>query len=102
MVTAVTVTMWDGDDSCNFGSEQAGAGELTAYFDVRLMTGINMPDNLLTTDALLTEKNALANLCYDVGVACEMDYGACSSGAYMATATFAGSARILLLLRRQY
>ncbi len=74
---------WDGDDSCNFGSA-AGAGELTAYFGTPYDW-----DNMPTTcyyGCTAAEKNALANLCYDVGVACEMDYGACSSGAYMARA----------------
>ncbi len=66
---------WDGDQSCG-GS--VGGGTLSATYsdsyDWR-----NMPDDC-AGGCTAAERNALAELCYEIGVSVEMDYGRCESG----------------------
>ena len=72
---------WDGDDSCGGFT---GGGPLTAFFDDPYDW-----DNILDSynggyDPF--EAAAVAELCYEMGVAYDMDYGACGSGAYISSA----------------
>ena len=81
---------WFGDDSC--GDPTYGS-ELSASFSDSY-DWANMPDLIVRNAADdgwmdenedpvgSTEMQAVAELCYEVGVAHEMDYGVCSSGAY--------------------
>ncbi len=73
---------WDGDNSCN--ETPVNAGQLFADFTSVYDWG-NIPDNC---DGGCTgaEEAALAHLNYEVGVAHEMDYGRCGSGAYTGNA----------------
>jgi outer membrane protein assembly factor BamB len=67
---------WDGDQSC----EGSTPGQnLTANFSDPYDWD-NIPDSC-DTGCSPEEEDALAELCYEVGVAFEMDYGACHSGA---------------------
>ena len=70
---------WDGDQSCD---GNVGGGLLSATFSDEYAWA-DMPDSV---DAGWTqaEEDALSELCYEVGVAFEMDYGFCGSGAYTA------------------
>jgi hypothetical protein len=68
---------WPGDDSC--GGSTLGEA-LTADFS-DAYDWANIPDNC-DPDCTPAEQDALAELCFEVGVAYEMDYGACGSGAY--------------------
>jgi hypothetical protein len=67
---------WDGDDSCN--PTPVGACSLSADFS-DAYDWMHMPDSC---DAGCSgeEQRALAELCYEIGVAFEMDYGYCGSG----------------------
>ncbi|MFH1680423.1 MAG: C10 family peptidase [Candidatus Eisenbacteria bacterium] len=71
---------WDGDNSCS-AWPPIGAEPLVARFHDGY-DWANMPD---TCDGGCSEAqaNAVAELCYEVGVAYEMDYGVCASTAYM-------------------
>lgn len=72
---------WDGDDSCD-GST---SGEtVNATFSDRY-NWAKMPDSC-TVISPQEEQNAVAELCYEVGVAFEMDYGVCASSATTADA----------------
>lgn len=71
---------WDGDDSCpEGGSAGKDATELNAIFSDDY-DWLNMPDSL-TASSNLIQIRAVAELCYKIGVAVEMDYGVCSSSA---------------------
>jgi len=72
---------WDGDQSCG---GDVGGGLLTASFADEY-DWANMPDDC-SGGCSPAEQAALAELNYEVGVAYEMDYGACGSGAYTADA----------------
>ncbi|MEM3426583.1 MAG: C10 family peptidase [Thermoproteota archaeon] len=74
---------WDGDQSCG-GS--VGGGTLSATFS-DVYDWANMLDDYsggYNTD----QANAVAELCYEVGVAFEMDYGRCGSGATTSDASY--------------
>ncbi|MFH1372556.1 MAG: C10 family peptidase [bacterium] len=72
---------WDGDGSC---TGNVGGGSLSAdFFDT--YDWANISDNCHTPCSEV-EREALAELCYEVGVAFNMDYGVCGSGAYTAEA----------------
>ncbi len=72
---------WDGDSSC--GGSSPGR-ELCAYYDDSY-DWENMP-NTCSGGCSAVERDALAELCYEVGVAFNMNYGRCGSGAYTANA----------------
>ncbi len=72
---------WPGDNSC--GGSSSGQW-LTADFSDEY-DWANMPNDC-SPSCSQAEKDALAELCYEVGVAFSMDYGACGSGAYTADA----------------
>jgi len=76
--------MWDGDYSCGSGSTPGG--QLTADFN-HAYDWANIPDSC---DAGCTpaQNAALAQLCSDVGIAHNMDYGKCGSGASTAYAAY--------------
>ncbi len=76
--------LWDGDQSCSGGSYPGG--QLTADFSLAY-DWANMPDSC---DAGCSpEQNAaLAHLNSDVGIAFNMDYGKCGSGANTAYAAY--------------
>ena len=69
---------WDGDQSCD---GDVGGGNLTSNFAAHAYDWANMPDNC-GGGCNATQNAALAQLCYDVGVAFDMDYGHCSSGSF--------------------
>jgi hypothetical protein len=75
---------WSGDQSC--GGDYSGGLLSASYFDQYDWS--NMPDNVDNgvTSAI---RGALAELCYEVGVAMEMDYGKCGSAAYLGSAASA-------------
>ncbi len=105
---------WDGDDSCPPACDTNGdcpspwsycatgkgrcagctpcfnAGELTATFSDPY-DWANMPNDC-DGGCSTAQQNALAELCYEVGVAYEMDYGVCASGTqtYMAVSVLPG------------
>jgi len=68
---------WDGDQSC---SGDVGGGTLSADFS-DAYDWAHMPDDC-SGGCTPEEEAALAELCYEVGVALEMDYGVCGSGSY--------------------
>jgi len=68
---------WDGDDSCD-PNHADGAGPLYADFS-DAYDWANMPDDC-DGGCSQPQQDALAELCYEVGVAFEMDYGVCGSG----------------------
>ena len=72
---------WSGDSSC--GGSSPGS-ELCAYYDDSY-DWENMP-NTCSGGCNTVERDALAELCYEVGVAFNMNYGRCGSGAYTANA----------------
>ena len=75
--------LWAGDYSCG-GSTPAEylSADFTNDYD-----WANMPDSCNgVTPCTSTEEAALAELNYEVGVACDMDYGACASGSYSSSA----------------
>ena len=72
---------WDGDQSCG---GDFGGGTLSATFS-DTYDWQNMPDHC-QSGCSQAEQDALAELCYEVGVAFEMDYGACGSGANLESA----------------
>jgi hypothetical protein len=76
---------WDGDDSCD-STSTAGACTLRVTFSDSYAWE-NMPDSC---DLGCTPEDsvALAELCYEVGVAFGTDYGVCRSGAYMERADY--------------
>jgi Peptidase C10 family/HYR domain/Secretion system C-terminal sorting domain len=68
---------WDGDQTCD---DDVGGGTLAANFSDAYDW-----DNILDTyggGATQAEIDAVAELCYDLAVAFEMDFGVCGSGAY--------------------
>lgn len=73
---------WSGDMSCDGSS--SGANLEADYSDP--YDWANMPD--YCTNCNEAQRNALAELCYEVGVAFNMDYGYCGSGAYTADALY--------------
>lgn len=84
---------WDGDDSCPAGGSPGADAQTLSVTLTDAYDWANMA-NAYITDFLggwkdedgntLTQANvdAVAELCYEVGVSVEMDYGVCSSGAY--------------------
>ena len=72
---------WNGDNSC--GGSTPGATLEADYSDP--YDWDNIPDNC-NFDCTPEEEAALAELNYEVGVAFNMDYGRCGSGAYTASA----------------
>ncbi len=72
---------WNGDNSCG-GS--TGDEDLCVDFSDDYAWS-QMPDDC-TGGCTTTQQEALAELCYEVGVALEMDYGHCESGAYTSDA----------------
>jgi hypothetical protein len=68
---------WNGDQSC--GGTTTGATLTATYTDT--YDWANTPDRCRTTDSL-PRQNAVAELCYEVAVAVNMDFGRCGSGAY--------------------
>ncbi len=72
---------WPGDDCC---AGNPGAGYLSADFSDEY-DWANIPDDC-SPNCTQEERDALAELCYEVGVAFYMDYGVCGSGAYTADA----------------
>jgi len=72
---------WDGDQSC--GGSTSGQQLSADYSDD--YDWANIPDNC-NGGCTSTENAALAELNYEVGVAFDMNYGACGSGAYTANA----------------
>ncbi|MCP4545609.1 MAG: hypothetical protein GY835_03955, partial [bacterium] len=76
---------WDGDDSCSSGNP-VGGGWITESFS----DGYDW-DQILTNyngGYSAAEASAVAELCYEVGVAFEMDYGYCGSAAFTSDGTF--------------
>jgi fibronectin type 3 domain-containing protein len=71
---------WDGDNSC--GGSTSGSQLCADYEDA--YDWENMPNSCAGCST--AEQDALAELCYEVGVAFDMSYGACGSGAYTADA----------------
>jgi len=84
---------WDGDDSCSVGGT-VGGGDLsvtiTDSYDWAHMANRYVWNTTPNPDRWEDEKgnpltqahlDAVAELCYEVGVSVEMDYGACGSGA---------------------
>ncbi len=67
---------WDGDDSCN--PTPVGACSLSADFS-DAYDWAHMPDSC-DGGCSAEEQDALAELCYEIGVGFEMDYGNCASG----------------------
>ncbi|MBN1212211.1 MAG: C10 family peptidase [candidate division Zixibacteria bacterium] len=72
---------WPGDNSC--GSSTPGEILSADFSDPYSWAYI--PDNC-DGGCSPIEENALAELNYEVGVACDMDYGACGSGSYASAA----------------
>ena len=72
---------WNGDQSCG-GS--VGGGTQSAIFS-DAYDWANIPNDC-SGGCTTAEEVALAELCREVGVAFEMDYGVCGSGAYVSTA----------------
>ena len=70
--------LWDGDDSC--GGDTPG-GELTAQYG-DAYDWQNIRDSY-SGGYSPEEAAAVAELCSEMGIAFEMDYGACASGAYL-------------------
>jgi hypothetical protein len=68
---------WDNDDSCP--DQSVDGHELSADFSDSY-DWVHMPAGATSTTR---EEDAVAELCYEAGVAVDMDYGCCSSGAYM-------------------
>ncbi|UCD16541.1 MAG: C10 family peptidase [Candidatus Zixiibacteriota bacterium] len=68
---------WAGDYSCEGSSPGA---VLSAFYNDPYDWG-NIPDDCYG-GCTMAEEDALAELCYEVGVAYNMDYGYCGSGAY--------------------
>jgi hypothetical protein len=73
---------WDGDQSCG---GDVGGGTLSATFSDAYDWGF-MPDDC-SGGCSAEQEAALAELCYEVGVAFEMDYGVCGSGCATSYAT---------------
>jgi hypothetical protein len=64
---------WDGDDTCPDSTTNAGGKALIAAFSDSY-DWLRMPDTL-TEESDAGMINATAELCYEIGVAIEMDYG---------------------------
>ncbi len=68
---------WNGDQSCGGSTpSQVLSATFSDPYDWQ-----NMPD-YCGWGCTQAQKDALAELCYEVGVALKMDYGVCGSGAY--------------------
>ena len=78
---------WAGDYSCD-GSTPSQ--ELSADFSDPY-DWANMPDSC-DEGCTATQEDAVAELCYEVGVAVNMEYGACGSGSYLNSAANSFSA----------
>jgi PKD repeat protein len=81
--TGTHIYGWSGDNSC--GGNTTGAALSADYNDP--YDWDNIP-NLCSPACNTAEQNALAELNYEVGVAFNMDYGTCGSGAYTSDAQF--------------
>jgi hypothetical protein len=68
---------WDGDQSCG---GDVGGGNVYADFS-QPYDWSNMPDSC-DAGCSSAQEDALAELCFEVGVAFDMDYGRCGSAAY--------------------
>lgn len=66
---------WDGDNSC--GGNVGGLDLNAIYTDA--YDWANMPDICPTAGCTAAQQNALAELCYEMGVSIDMDYGSCGS-----------------------
>jgi len=75
--------LWDGDGSCE-EYPPTGPAYLTADFS-DAYDWANIVDNC-DGGCTAAQQAALAELCYEVGVAEQMDYGSCGSAAYTGTA----------------
>lgn len=75
---------WDGDDSCD-PPPTPGATLSSEFWDE--YDWANIPDKC-TPDSSDEQQAAVAELNYEVGVAFEMDYGACGSGVYASDVPF--------------
>jgi hypothetical protein len=67
---------WDGDDSCPEGELSFGNYMYADFSDS--YDWVNMPDSGAVTPG---QKSAVANLCYEVAVSVDMDFGSCGSAA---------------------
>jgi hypothetical protein len=68
---------WSGDSSCGGSTDgQWLSADFSDPYD-----WANMPDTC-TEGSPQVQQDAVSELCYEVGVAFEMDYGACASGAW--------------------
>lgn len=74
---------WDGDQSCG---GNVGGGPLTADFSPAI-DWANIPDNC-DGGCTPAQSTALARLCSDVGIAFNMNYGACGSAASVSYAAY--------------
>lgn len=74
--TGVYTYTWDGDDSCDGA---VGGRDLSATFS-DAYDWQNMPDDC-AAGCSQAQEDALSELSYEVGVAVDMDYGHCGSGA---------------------
>ncbi len=72
---------WNGDNSCG---TNVGGGVLTAEFSDALDWANTL--NRYTGTETQAQKDAAAELCYEMGVAENMDFGRCGSGASLAAA----------------
>ncbi|MBN1825077.1 MAG: VCBS repeat-containing protein [Candidatus Eisenbacteria bacterium] len=72
---------WDGDQSC--GGSVGGGTQYADFSDA--YDWANMPDNC-DGGCTAAQEAALAELCRETGVAFNMDYGFCGSGAYTSDA----------------
>jgi hypothetical protein len=78
--------LWPGDNSCS--GTATGAQTLSANFS-DTYDWASMRDSCDDgTGCTSAQQAALSELCYEVGVAVEMDYGSCSSGASQALGLF--------------
>ena len=68
---------WDGDQSC--GGSTTGSTLSATFSDTYDWANILNDYSGSETQA---QKDAVAELCYEAGIAVDMDYGACGSGAY--------------------
>ena len=66
---------WDNDDSCGHAVEgKTLSADFSDNYDWSNMR------NSVTNTSPAAQQNAVAELCYEVGVAVQMDYGVCASG----------------------
>lgn len=78
---------WRGDWTCAAATGASGVPDtLTAVFSDGF-TWSDMPDACVGGSCTATQDSALAELCYEVGVAFDMNYGVCESAADAGAAT---------------